>query len=72
MTVTLATLELEFVTNLSLPRLFAGNPERNALVPLFVVRETAGDVVHRFDAHRSMLRDDANVVGAECLANIAR
>src|SRR6267378_1062222 len=67
----LTTLELEFVTNVSLPRLFAGDPERSALAPLCVVGEAAGDIVHRFDAHRSLLQDDANVVGTECLANIA-
>src|SRR3989442_3020098 len=71
MTLASTTLELEFVTN-AIPRLFAFNPERNALAPLCVVHKTAGDVVHRFDAHRSLLRDDAHRVRTECLANIAR
>ena len=36
------------------------------------VRKAAGHVIHRLDAHRSLLRDNADVVGAQCLANVAR
>src|SRR6266568_1276347 len=69
-TMAFASTTLVLFSDNGLPSLVAGDTERYALSR--VVRETAGDVVYRFDAHRPLLRDDADVVGAERLAHVAR
>src|SRR6266852_8828800 len=65
-----ASTTLVLFSDNGLPRFVTGNAERYAL--FCVVRETGRDVVYRLDAHRTMLRNDTDVIGAECLAHVAR
>src|SRR6266487_287979 len=69
-TMAFASTTLVLFSDNGLPRFVTGNAERYA--PFCVVRETGRDVVYRLDAHRPMLRNDTDVVGAECLAHVAR
>jgi hypothetical protein len=46
--------------------------EPNALAPFGMVRKAASDIIDRFNVHRSRFRNDANMIGTERLANLAR
>src|SRR6266571_6649678 len=61
-TMAFASTTLVLFSDNDLPRLVAGNAERYAFS--CVVREAAGDVVHRLNAYRALLRDDADMNGA--------